>query len=440
MKNSIRNKIDKYSVNISRFVLSFTFILSGFAKAVDPVGVQYKIQEYFAVFGVTNIHSFVSLFLAVGISALELTIGLLLFWGIRRNISTLLSMVIMLVMTPLTLYLYITNNIVDCGCFGEAFKLTNGETLSKNIILLIASIANFIYRKRIFRFITFKTEWVISLYTILFSLFFPIYSVNTMPIIDFRPYKIGNNIKQEMYIQPGAKPYIYENSFILTRDGEQREFTLENYPDSTWTFVETRTKVIQVGEEPNIKDFSITDIQSGEDITDSILSEKEYTFLLISNKLETADDSKIDVINEIYDYARKYGYKFYCLTSSNSDAIIEWTDKTGAEYSFLMADDTVLKTIVRSNPGLMLIKEGTIMNKWSMNTLPKEDELTNSLEKIKVGYKAPQDITKILLTIILIYFLPTLLVMAIDITVVFRREKNKKKNNIQTNTEITDNK
>lgn len=261
-----------------------------------------------------------------------------------------------------------------------------------------------------------------------------------MPIIDFRPYKIGNNIKQEMYIQPGAKPYIYENSFILTRDGEQREFTLENYPDSTWTFVETRTKVIQVGEEPNIKDFSITDIQSGEDITDSILSEKEYTFLLISNKLETADDSKIDVINEIYDYARKYGYKFYCLTSSNNDAIIEWTDKTGAEYSFLMADDTVLKTIVRSNPGLMLIKEGTIMNKWSMNTLPKEDELTNSLEKIKVGYKAPQDITKIVLTIILIYFLPTLLVMAIDITVVFRREKNKKKNNIQKNTEITDNK
>lgn len=440
MKNSIRNNIGKYSVNVSRFVLSFTFILSGFTKAVDPVGVQYKIQEYFAVFGITHIHSFVSLFLAVGVSALELTIGLLLFWGIRRNISTLLSMMIMFIMTPLTLYLYITNNIVDCGCFGEVFKLTNGETLSKNIILLIASIANFVYRKRIFRFITFKTEWVVSLYTILFSLFFPIYSVNTMPVIDFRPYKIGNNIKLEMCIQFGAKPYIYENSFILTRDGEQREFTLDNYPDSTWTFVETRTKVIQVGDEPNIKDFSITDIQTGNDITDSILSDKEYTFLLIANKLETADDSKIDVINEIYDYARKYGYKFYCLTSSNNDAIAEWTDKTGAEYSFLMADDTVLRTIVRSNPGLMLIKEGTIINKWSVNTLPKENELSNSLDKTKVGQKMPQDITKITLTIMAIYFLPTLLVMIIDIAVVFRREKKGKHNTKDTETEITNNK
>ena len=206
-----------------------------------------------------------------------------------------------------------------------------------------------------------------------------------LPVLDFRPYKIGADIKAGMEIPEGAKPSVFESRFVLEKDGRQQEFTLDNYPDSTWTFVETRTVLKEKGYEPPIHDFSMISLGTGEDITDSVLTDKGYTFLLVAHRIEEADDSNIDLINEIYDYSVEHGYGFYALTSSPEEEIEMWRERTGAEYPFCQMDDITLKTIIRSNPGLLLIKDGTILNKWSDNQLPDEYVLNDSLDKLELG-------------------------------------------------------
>ena len=209
-----------------------------------------------------------------------------------------------------------------------------------------------------------------------------------------------------------------------------KEFTLDNYPDSTWTFVETRTVLKEKGYEPPIHDFSIVSLETGEDLTDSILSDKGYTFLLVAHRIEKADDSDIDLINEIYDYSVEHGYGFYALTSSPEEQIELWRDKTGAEYPFCQTDDITLKTIIRSNPGLMLIKDGVILNKWSDNSLPDEYVLTDSLDKLELGQQKQESDLRTIGYVLLWFIIPLLMVIGVDILVVKRRERKRAKNKV----------
>ena len=334
-----------------------------------------------------------------------------------------MALLLMIVMTPLTLYLALANPVSDCGCFGDAWVLTNWETFGKNVVLFVAAVSVFRGGKLIIRFITAKMAWMVSMYTFLFVFALSFYCLGNLPILDFRPYKIGQNIKESMEIPEGAKPSVFESKFILEKDGKQQEFTLDNYPDSTWTFVETRTVLKEKGYEPAIHDFSIISLETGEDLTDSILSDEGYTFLLIAHRIEAADDSNIDLINEIYDYSVEHGYGFYALTSSPEDQIELWRDKTGAEYPFCQMDDITLKTIIRSNPGLMLIKGGTILNKWSDNNLPDEYVLTDSLDKLEIGQQKQESDLRTIGYVLLWFIIPLLLVIGVDILVVKRRER-----------------
>ena len=370
-------------VNACRFLLAALFIFSGFVKAVDPLGSFYKIQDYLTAFGMISwFPTYLPLLFAIILSSAEFCVGVFLFFGVRRKVASTLALFLMGVMTPLTLYLALANPVSDCGCFGDAWVLTNWQTFGKNIILLIAAVTVFKERKLIIRFITLKMEWMVSLYTILFVFALSFYCLEYLPVLDFRPYKIGVNIKAGMEIPEGAKPSVFESRFVLEKDGRQQEFTLDNYPDSTWTFVETRTVLKEKGYEPPIHDFSMISLSTGEDITDSVLTDKGYTFLLVAHRTEEADDSNIDLINEIYDYSIEHGYGFYALTSSPDEEIEAWRDRTGAEYPFCQMDDITLKTIIRSNPGLLLIKDGTILNKWSDSQFPDEYVLNDSLDKL----------------------------------------------------------
>lgn len=418
-------------MNVCRFLLAAVFIFSGFVKAVDPLGSFYKIQDYLTAFGMTAwFPTYLQLLFAIVLSALEFSVGVFLFFGIRRRFATTLALLLMIVMTPLTLYLALANPVSDCGCFGDAWVLTNWETFGKNVVLLIAAVSVFKGGKQIIRFITAKMAWMVSMYTFFFVFVLSFYCLDNLPILDFRPYKIGKNIKEGMEIPEGAKPSVFESKFILEKDGKKQEFTLDNYPDSTWTFVETRTVLKEKGYEPPIHDFSIVSLETGEDLTDSILSDKGYTFLLVAHRIENADDSNIDLINEIYDYSVEHGYGFYALTSSPEEQIDLWRDKTGAEYPFCQMDDITLKTIIRSNPGLMLIKDGVILNKWSDNSLPDEYVLTDSLDKLELGQQKQESDLRTIGYVLLWFIIPLLMVIGVDILVVKRRERKRAKNKV----------
>ena len=416
--------IQEVIANISRFILAAAFIFSGFVKAVDPLGFQYKIQDYLAAFGMASwFPSFFPLLGGIALSAIEVSIGIFLFFGVRRTVASTLALMLMSFMTPLTLYLAIFNPVSDCGCFGDAWVLTNWETFIKNVLLLLAAIGAFKGRKMLVRFISQKMEWLVSLYTLFFVFTLSFYCLDRLPVLDFRPYKVGKNILEGMTMPEGAKPSVYESVFILEKNGEKKEFTLENYPDSTWTFVDTRTVLKEKGYEPAIHDFSMIELNTGEDITEDVLTDMGYTFLLVAHRIEEADDSNIDLINEVYDYSVEHGYKFYCLTSSPEEQIELWKDKTGAEYPFCQMDDITLKTMIRSNPGLMLIKNGTILNKWSDEDIPDEYVLTDKLENLPLGQQKVGNDVHTVGFVFLWFVIPLLLVLGVDVLVVRRRER-----------------
>lgn len=418
--------------NICRFVLAALFIFSGFVKAVDPLGSMYKIQDYLEAFGIISwLPSFFPLLGAVGLSTLEFVLGVMMFFGIRKGTSTSLSLLFMCFMTPLTLYLAIANPVSDCGCFGDAWVLTNWQTFGKNVILLLAAFVSFKWRYLIIRFVSPKSEWLVSLYTVIFIIAVSIYCLVRLPILDFRPYEVGNNIREGMSIPANAKKSVYETVFVLKKNGEKREFALDNYPDSTWTFVEARTVLIEKGYEPPVKDFSMLSLDTGDDITSEVLANKNYTFLLIAHRIEEADDSNIDLINEIYDYSIENGYAFYCLTSSPDYEIEQWKDKTGAEYPFCLMDDITLKTIIRANPGLVLIKDGTILSKWNGRKLPDEYVLTDSLDHLELGKVQVSNDLHTVGLVLLWFILPLLMVLGLDVFLVKRsaRLQQKKKEN-----------
>jgi len=413
-------------VNVCRFLLGGTFIFSGFVKAVDPYGTFYKLQDYLTAFGIIGwFPSALLFFVGILLAAVEFCVGVYMFLGIRKTVSAWLALLLMLFMTPLTLYLAIADPVSDCGCFGDAVVLTNWQTFGKNVVLLLAAVSVFRWHREVVRFISRKTEWVFSMYTIVFVFALGVYCQHNLPVIDFRPYRIGVNIKQAMEVPEGEKLPVYDTRFILEKNGERREFSLDNYPDSTWTFVEARTVLKEKGYEPPIHDFSMQSLETGEDITDSVLSRKGYTFLLVAHRIEEADDSNIDLINEIYDYSVEHGYGFYALTSSEEDAIQLWADRTGAEYPFCLSDDIALKTMIRSNPGMFLLKDGTILHKWSDGNLPDEYVLVDALEKIPLGQPETVSLWQTMGRILLWFVVPLCLVLALDILIVRRREKMK---------------
>ncbi len=402
----------KVVVNIARFLLAVVFILSGFVKAVDPLGTQYKINDYLEAMHLgVMVPDFVTLSASVLQSAVEFVLGICLLFAIRRRLVTRLTLAIMIVMTLLTLWLALANPISDCGCFGDALVLSNWQTFWKNVALLAAAAIVSWKPLDMMRMIGRNNQWIVFNYSVLFILFIEGYCLYNLPMFDFRPYHVGANIKEGMTIPEGAQQPQFETTFILEKDGQQREFTAENYPDSTWTFVDSRTVQTAEGYVPPIHDFSIL-TEEGDDITDTILSKAGYTFLLISPHLEQADDSQFGLINQLYEYCQENGYDFGCLTASTKRAISRWQDITGAEYPFYQADETTLKTVIRSNPGLLLLKQGTIIRKWSHNALPDEAQLSKKLEESELG-NIPEDSVPGKIAKLLVWFVLPLMALTI---------------------------
>ena len=382
----------KLLVNVCRLVLALTFILSGFVKAVDPLGTQYKLHDYATAMGLGSlVPDVLTLLGSVCLSALEFMLGIMLFFAIRRTLTTRVLLVVMTLMTLLTAWIYWADPVSDCGCFGDAVVLSNGATLLKNLVLMGCTLVVWKWPLDMMRFISRSNQWIVVNYSVLFIAAVAGWALYDLPQFDFRPYHVGTNL----------------------REGWQR---------------------MMEGEESPYTDFFMED-QSGDggDLTEQVLSHEGYTFLLVSPHLEQADDSQLDLINQVYEYAQEHQYPFYCLTASGEKGISRWRDTTGAEYPFVLTDDVTLKTVIRSNPGLLLLKDGTIIRKWSHNRLPDEYQLQRPLDQLELG-QLPQEGTVAgkILSMLLWYVLPLLLLTIADRLWAWSRwlKKKDKKENI----------
>ncbi|MDD2549483.1 MAG: DoxX family protein [Bacteroidales bacterium] len=356
---------------LSRYVLAFTFIFSGFVKGVDPLGSAYKFGDYFMAFGLDFLMPF-ALGLSFVLCALELLIGLLLLFDIRTVLATWGAFLFMSVFTPLTLVLAIYNPVSDCGCFGDAIILSNWETFFKNVPLLIAAIILFRNRKYIRPKLPLLPELVITLMLIAISFIPPAHGYNNLPLIDFRSYKVGTHIPTAMEIPEGAPLDEYKTLLYYQKDDVVKEFTQENFPwqDTTWTFVESKSVLVKEGYHPPISDFVLTDLY-GLDVTDSILSYPGYTMLVVAYRLNEANKEALSRFNELYFKAQEVGINFACATSSPADDIDRFISSTGVAFPFVQGDEIMLKTTVRANPGLMLLNHGTIVGKWHYKKTPE---------------------------------------------------------------------
>lgn len=369
------------AVNIARILLGCTFVLSGFVKAIDPLGSQYKLHDYAEALGLSAYTpDWALLIVAVLLSTVEFALGLALLMAMWRRLVSKIILAFMVVMTLITVWIYVSDPVQDCGCFGDALVLTNGETLMKNIVLL-ACAALLAYRPQDMpRFLSKNMLWIFTDIALIMPLVLSTWCLYDLPLLDFRPYHIGADIRAGMEVPEEAEMPEFETTFILEKDGVRKEFSLEDYPDSTWTFIDSRTVTLKKGYVPPIHDFSIV-TSDGTDITEDVLGYKGYTFLLIAPYIDAADDSNFGTIDEVYEYSQDNGHRFYCLTASGDEAIEHWKDITGAEYTFCQTDGTTLKTVIRSNPGMVLLKGGVIIGKWSHNRLPATDELGALIKK-----------------------------------------------------------
>ncbi len=381
----LSDKTLKILVNVARLLLGLSFVFSGFVKALDPLGSTYKINDYLEAFGWVYFQD-MSFLMSVLLSATEFFLGLALIIGVYKRAISLSLMLFMLFVTPLTLYIAIANPVSDCGCFGDALVLSNTATFLKNLVLL--AIAFFVYWQNE-KFITFygkHTSRYTALWCMIFPLMISIWSYRHLPLIDFLPYKIGNNLSKLMEIPAGAVTDSITTVFIYEKKGVKKKFTLEKAPfaDTTWKFVDREDIAVRQGYRAPIHDFVLEHPELG-DITKKVLADPSYTFLLISNKLEDMNYNRIQEIMDVKLYANKQGYRFMALTNSSPRIVEDWKYEYDDDMVFCSLDDRTLKTMMRSNPGLILLKNGTVYQKWGFRDVPDFSDEKLPLDKLSYG-------------------------------------------------------
>ena len=356
--------------SIARTLLALTFLFSGFVKAVDPLGTVYKIQDYLheGFGGVFQWAIPAAGVAAVCLIALEWLLGIAMLLNVRTQWTSWITLLFYCIMTPLTLYIAIANPVSDCGCFGDALVITNWQTFWKNIILLLLSICLVICRKAIPELFSWWMEIIIALAALGSVAGIMGYSYTHLPQIDFRPYKVGNHIPTLMEIPDDAEVDQYEITLIYAKDGKEQTFTLENYPkgDPEWTFVDQKSVLIKKGYVPPIHDFEIETLE-GDYITQDILESEEPIALVVMYDLSKTDTTQLDkLMYMIHEYPR-----VYFLTASGEEEIFAFAEELGWDeettYStFCFTDPITLKTIVRANPGVIVVQNGTIIDKYNL--------------------------------------------------------------------------
>ncbi len=412
----------KVLIWISRILVGGLFIISGLIKANDTVGFSYKLQEYFEVFAdkaqfkldmhsswlpdflldfmVWSFHLMhdIALPMAMFIVIFEIVLGVMTITGTKMVWVANSMLAMILFFTFLTFVSWQFKIVTGCGCFGDAIPLTPFESFIKDLILLVFILILFFYRKSIFSLFEVYGDRMTFGISLLCSTLFVIYTYRHLPVIDFRAYAVGNDLKKEMLRVDPVMKYFYKMKNLKTNE----EKTFEEYPmdAATWKYVGMDQKVIKPGIEPKITDFVIYD-EEGKDLLQTILNDSTYTFFLVMHDLgelgEFQMEGKVAVdftpdsdiqddfvkVNAFAKEAEKQGMHFYGLTASGVDKVGALRHKLQAAYPFYASDGTVLKTIIRSNPGLILLKSGVVLGQWHINDFPDFEDL---MEKLNINY------------------------------------------------------
>lgn len=356
----------KLLLTISRIITGLVFTFSGFVKAVDPIGTQIKFGDYFEAMGLDFLIP-AALTFSIILNAAELVVGIALLINLLPKISSWGALAFMVLFTPLTLWLAVANPVTDCGCFGDAIKLTNWETFGKNVILLILALFLFFNREKLTSSYSIKKSRIqlIPIFVAVFS--FQFHNLTNLPLIDFRPFKKGVNLREATTIPEGAKKDVYETVLFYKnlKTGENKKFTMENIPYEdtlTWEYDTTITELISKGYEPPIHDFFLTDLD-GNDRTELILSNIKTSYILILHNFEEGVKNLDISIEEIAKYAKDNKINFYCFTATGNKEINKYKNFLPENIIVCTGDYKMLKTFVRKNPSFVIIENAVIKEK-----------------------------------------------------------------------------
>ncbi|MCW8981091.1 MAG: DoxX family protein [Altibacter sp.] len=356
----------KVIVGVSRIFVGILFLISGLIKLNDPVGFSFKLKDYFAP-DVLDLEFLVpyALLIAIFVVIYEVLLGVMIIIGYAKRF-TLWSLLLMIVFfTFLTFYSAYFNKVTDCGCFGDALKLTPWESFTKDVVLLVLILILFFGKRYLQPFFTSGTRSIIVFASFVGCLGITYYVLQHLPIIDFRPYKIGANIQEGMTIPEGAPQPIFEYHWKFNIDGEEQVITTNgDYPQVDGTFIGVETEEIQEGYEPPVHDFSIE--RNGEDFTTQFLDEKDLIVIVVYN-LANSEKEGFAAIRKVTDEALAKGYKVIGMSASSPEVMGEVVKEYQLNFDFYFCDETTLKTIVRSNPGILELQKGTIVQKLHFN-------------------------------------------------------------------------
>jgi uncharacterized membrane protein YphA (DoxX/SURF4 family) len=368
----------KALLNIARIIVGVLFIFSGLVKANDPLGLSYKMQEFFEVWGWNFFNDF-TLSFSILMIAFEIIAGVAVLLGWRMKLFSWLLLLLIIFFTFLTGYAVLSGKIRTCGCFGDCIPLTAAQSFTKDLILTALIVFIFIFQNQVQPLFTSKTSSRILILTVLFSFALQGYVFKHLPIVDCLPYKVGKNILQQMKVPPGALPDSTVITFVYTKQGKQVEFTSDKFPDdfddSIYHFVKRYDKLIREGNaQPAIKDFVLTSV-SGTDSTQAILNQNGAAlFLFVKDNMNNNFDRKENQqLRLIIDYAKSKNIAFYLVTNTR-EVINEFTAATKDTAVSFMCDAVAIKTAARANPTLYLLNDDIIKGKWAFADFEKANE------------------------------------------------------------------
>lgn len=400
--------------NLCRIIVGIVFIYSGFVKGIDPLGSDYKFTDYFNAFGMGWMNA-TTLFFSFALSLAEFLIGIALLFNLWVSRMAWGSLLFMAFFTPLTLVLALTNPVSDCGCFGDATLLTNWQTFWKNIILLLLAIMIFMYRKEYKSSLPLVGQFSFLALAGAGMLCLSVYCYRHLPVLDFRPYAVGKNITEGMRLPEGAEPDQYEVTlkYKNKQTGEVQSFTEENYPwqdTLNWEYESSSERLVKKGYITPIHDLVIEHPTLG-NITEEILEDDNHTILAVAYNLTQSDVQYQPAINRLAEYAQEKGIRFYGLTSSSERDIETYKKRYHVPYEFCTADEIQLKTMIRSNPGVIILREGTILDKWAGKDVPDVKELQDTdLTAYCVYSREQMQRIYLVYSIILLFFVAYLLI------------------------------